>query len=644
MSRQEQRQGRNSMVRALALLAAFGGCREQPPPSQDETDRALAATADSYRVVTPQTATARAPEADLTVPVTHAGAAEPVFEPLPDSALLRVDRTGTYGGTLVYAALGEVESFNPIDAKGTTAQELRELVFDSLLGYSNGAREMYPKLARSWEVSDDQLTWTFYLRQGVRWSDGRPVTIDDVEWSFRAVLDPRYPSGIQDGFRDADGELPEITVDRAADAIRFRTRAVRALLPVHVGTVSILPKHKWSESFEDGTLLTEMTNDIEPADLVGTGPFQLQRYVPGEKIEYRRNPWHWKADARGKRLPYLDRVVIAIVKDNNLRWQKFAGGEHDLLQTFPVEHFREAVALEKSGRAELHRLGLGLSTHWFGLNLHPGTDPTTGAPFVDPDKRRWFETADFRRALNHAIDRDGLVRAALKDRGEPVWSQVTRGNVDWHNPDVRKYPYDPDTARGLLDGLGWRDGDGDGVREDTAGRKLAFTTNTNVESNLRQQLGALIQKDFRAVGVELHLKPVTFNDLSTSLRDSHRWESMILGWGSGVPPDPANSKHILLSHGRLHVWYPQQPAPQTAWEARVDELVGRMDQELDPIARKRMSDEILELTAEHAPLFYLAAGNAYAMAKPGLGNLWPSVLRPELSWNLDELYWRDAAR
>ena len=125
------------------------------------------------------------------------------------------------------------------------------------------------------------------------------------------------------------------------------------------------------------------------------------------------------------------------------------------------------------------------------------------------------------------------------------------------------------------------DTDGDGIREDDKGRKISFSLNTNVENNLRQQVGNLLSKNLISAGLDVNFKPIIFNDLVTSLRDSHKWDMILLGWGSGVPPDPANGKNITLSSGRLHAWYPQQPEPATEWEARVDELMAMMDEELD---------------------------------------------------------------
>lgn len=579
------------------------------------------------------------PKPDLSLPV---GVPTPPFsgELSPDAIV--VDRTGTYGGRFVYAILGEVETFNPIEPKGATDQEIRALVFSNLVTYNNGKWQAEASLAKKWEVSDDQLTWTFFLRDGIRWSDGEVLDVEDALFTFNAVFHPQISTSIKDGFKHpVTGELPQVSADKERNALVFKLNRIDSQFLTHVGNVRLIPEHKWRDHLQekDPTLLQQMTSNANPADLVGCGPFVLKQYVPAEKIVYERNPYYWKVDARQQRLPYLDEIVIVLVKDLNLLWQKFEAGELDIFEDVPADHFREAVAMEKEGKASLIRLGVSLNSNWVCFNLHPGKDADTGEPFVDEAKSYWFNNLKFRKAVNHAIDRDGIKRTAFQGRATAIWSSITPGNKSWYHPGVAKYPHDLEKAKKILDDLGWTDKDGDGIREDDQGRKISFSLNTNVENNLRQQVGNLISKDLGNLGLEINFKPIVFNDLVTSLRDSHKWDMILLGWGSGVPPDPANGKNITLSSGRLHAWYPQQPEPATEWEARIDQLMTMMDEELDDKVRKKYYDEVQELIGQNIPILYLIAANSYGAAQEGrIGNLWPSLLRPQMTWNLESLW------
>ena len=640
----------NSVTKILQLtllLLFIGGCGQQESTKnpQSSSPNGAKETLDKPVAKKPQVRIRNKsdkqpePTVDMNLPV---GTPTPPFAGSlsPDASVK--NRTGTYGGRLVYAILGEVETFNPVEPKGATDQEIRALAFSSLVSYNNGKWEAEPELAKSWEISDDLLTWTFFMRDGIRWSDGEVCDVEDALFSFQAIFHPKIATSIKDGFKHPiTGTLPKVSADKDRNALVFKLDRIDSQFLTHVGNASIIPEHKWNTHLqaEDPTLLQQMTSNGDPADLIGCGPFILKQYIPAEKIVYERNPYYWKVDARQQRLPYLDQVVIVLVKDVNLHWQKFEAGELDIFMDLPADHFKEALAMEKSNAADLVRLGVSLNSNWVCFNLHPGKDADSGEPFVDPAKSYWFNNLKFRQAVNHAIDRDGIKRTAFQGRATPIWSSITPGNISWYHNGVQKYPHSLEKAGALLDDLGWIDTDGDGIREDDKGRKISFSLNTNVENNLRQQVGNLLSKNLISAGLDVNFKPIIFNDLVTSLRDSHKWDMILLGWGSGVPPDPANGKNITLSSGRLHAWYPQQPEPATEWEARVDELMAMMDEELDNKVRKKYYDEVQELIGQNIPMIYLIAANSYAaVQKDRLGNLWPSLLRPMLTWNIETIW------
>ena len=629
----------------FAISALLSSCTSQNPAPSTSGEEARSSTKEETTPKKPRVVRVSKmdrPEEPNPDPDQPVGVPNPPFIGEASPEAIQVNRTGTYGGRFVYAVLGEVETFNPVEPKGATDQEIRALVFSPLVTYNNGKWQREPSLAKSWEVSDDQLTWTFFLREGIRWSDGETLDVEDALFSFQAVFHPQIATSIKDGFKHPEtGELPEVMADKERNALVFKLKRIDSQFLTHVGNVSIIPEHKWRDHLQDKdpTILQQMTSNADPADLVGSGPFILKQYVAAEKIVYQRNPHYWKVDSRNQRLPYLDEVVIVLVKDLNLLWQKFEAGELDIFEDVPADHFREAVAMEKENKASLIRLGVSLNSNWVCFNLHPGKNADTGEPFVDEAKSYWFNNLEFRKAVNHAIDRDGIKRTAFQGRATAIWSSITPGNKSWYHSGVLKYPHDLEKAKSILDGLGWTDRDGDGFREDDKGRKISFSLNTNVENNLRQQVGNLISKDLVNLGLEVNFKPIAFNDLVTSLRDSHKWDMILLGWGSGVPPDPANGKNITLSSGRLHAWYPQQPEPATDWEAKIDNLMAMMDEELDDKVRKKYYDEVQELIGQNIPILYLIAANSYAASQEGrIGNLWPSLLRPQMTWNLESLW------
>jgi peptide/nickel transport system substrate-binding protein len=226
----------------------------------------------------------------------------------------------------------------------------------------------------------------------------------------------------------------------------------------------------------------------------------------------------------------------------------------------------------------------------------------------------------------------------MERRAEPIYGQTTSANKTWYSDRDVTFPYDPEAAGKLLTEMGLVDRNGDGIREDAAGHEVEFTLNTNVENNLRVKIIDMIKEDMKNVGVKVTTRPIDFNTLVRELQDGHKWESIVLGWGSGVPPDPLNGKNIHSSSGRLHVWYPQQAEPATEWEARIDELLLKMDQLPDEEKRIPLWHECSQLFAEQQPIVYLFAAKTYACVSKRVQNARPSILRPSTWWNLPELY------
>lgn len=564
----------------------------------------------------------------------------PDFQPVTASPPSENDLPGLYGGTLVWAEPGEIDTLNPHTSSEATSNELRSLVFDSLVSYDNDKWEESPSLAWKWDRSADNLVWTFHLRKGVVWSDGAPFTADDVVFSYRDVIfNPKIPNSDVDGFKIGDAPLPDVT---AIDphTVKFTCHAVDALFTTHIGNVSIVPRHLWKGAVDGDTpAYNQAMGKERPAECVGTGPFRVVQYVAGEKITYERNPRSWRTNRQGQRLPFVDRVVVKLVKDLNTRNLQFLNGDQDVINDITPKDYKQFKAKEEEGWYAMHRPGLSLNTLWISFNQNPGMD-SDGKPKVAPHKLVWFQDRRFRRAMSHAMNRDAMVKLFLDGKGAPIYTETAPSNKVWFN-DVPTYPYDLEKANALFDEMGLQKRDAEGFRTDAEGRRVSFELSTNVENEPRINTCARIKDDCGKVGIEVVLRPVSFQELITQLQDVHKWEAIVLGWASGVPPDPLNGKNILLSSGRLHAWYPRQPEPFTEWEKAGDAIVKRMDSEPDAAKRKPMWGEFLRLHAEEQPIVYLYAGNSYAATKTRVRNVRASLLRPSTWWNIEELWLED---
>lgn len=612
------------LVNAAEVLRSRATGAEPPDPGAQDED-----------LSDPVGARRKLAEVDLAAPRAQVPA---FFHPVQADPPLDSDVKGLYGGTVTIGLLGEnIDTFNPLTSNEATSSELKNLIFDSLVSYDNETWEHRPSLAWKWEVSPDYLTWTFHLRKGVKFNDGTPFTADDVVFTFNeTVFNPKIANSDVDGFKVGDAPLPVFS-KKDDFTVVARCSVVNALFIIAVGNVGIVPAAKWREAARgDDPAYNSAMGPDKPADIVGTGPFVVKSYQSGERIVYEPNPWSWRTTKHGQRLPFAGRFVAKLVKDNTTRSLQFLGKGFDLMDSIQVSDYVQFDGKEKEGWFELHRLGTSLNVTWLSFNENPGKRPD-GTPKVAPHKLKWFQDVRFRRAISHAIDRDLLVKNILEGRGDAIWSDTSRANRAWFS-DVTKFPYDPAKANALLDEMGLAARGADGIRRDAEGRKVSFELMTNAENALRCKVIDQIKRFCGEVGVDVQLQQVAFQLISSQLDDIHTWEAIVLGWASGVPPDPLNGKNIHLSSGRLHVWYPQQEKPFTASEASGDAILEQMSGLPDARERRRWWRLFLEMNALEQRTIYIYSPNEYAASKLRVGNVRPSLLRPQTWWNFEELY------
>lgn len=537
---------------------------------------------------------------------------------------------------LVLAVESGPKTFNPHLANdATTSRLIKGPVYTNLVDFDPARFEDRLVLARAREVSEDGLTWTYHLRKGLRWSDGHPFSAADVLFNLELAFSPGSPSAARDAFEDSQGRLPAYE-EVGPLTVRFRLHEVSVLFESALGSLYLIPKHRWAKAVAERGLQRILGTDTPPADVVGLGPFVIADWVADQRLVLKRNPHSWLVDDAGKPLPRLDRVTWLITSDNNATLLKFLSGETHVLS--PVRPEQVDLLRRRAGPAgfDLHDVGPSLATHYLTFNLNPGR-AKDGRPFVEPWLRDRFEDVRVRRAVSHAIDREALVRTALLGRGHPLYCFVGPANRAWYHPCTR-YQHDPGRARALLGEAGLADRDGDGIREDATGRPLAFSLITNVENTARVAAANTIQADLARVGVRVDVKPIPFSALLDRFAKTYRWEALLLGWSTGVPPDPVMFKNIYLSSGRTHVWHPRQLTPTRPWEAEIDRLVGTLTSTRVRAARREAHDRLMDVLGEQQPQIFLFSENVWVGARREVGNLRPVVFPPHGTWNLAELY------
>ena len=567
--------------------------------------------------------------------------------PLPaEPQLKNAPTVGRYGGRFVLGQTVNPKTFNPLMANETSSTDITDRIFSGLLDFDNDTQEFVPGLAKSWDVAPDGVTWTFHLRQGAKFSDGHPITAEDVLFTAQVVFDEVLHPSVQDLMK-MNGKPFEYSSPDPLTVV-VRTPAPNAIVLIPVGFVSILPKHVLEPAYKSGNFASAYSVSTPLDQVVASGPWRVTQYVPGEKTVLGRNPYWFGVDKANKRLPYLDELVFLVVPDQDAADLKFRSGELDGLDNVKPENYKWYEDHQKDGSFTLYDLGPALNSNFFWFNLNkvqaplPGQKANpgkkVGEPLVDPVKYAWFSNPIFRRAVSMAVDRDAMIPSIFFGQGQKSWSQASEGNKVWHTPGILHYDYNAAESKRLLAGLGFKDGNGDGVLEDTRGNPIAFTLKTNSDNGLRIAMANFIKDDLAKVGIRMTLVPVDFNTLITNLRSDFQYDSILLGSQSGVPPDPANGQNVYRSSGVSHYWFIRQQKPDTPEEARIDQAMDRMVATLDLEGRKAAWRELQTIWNDECWMIWLPILKVKLPMSNKFGNTQPSIMAHRLLWNIDRVY------
>jgi len=542
-----------------------------------------------------------------------AGAAPPKASPtrpslpgLPHPKVM-LGEPGRFGGTFLDAQVADPRTFNPILAQETSSTGAIGGLFDGLVEDNGETTETEPALAESWRTSPDGRTWTFKLRQGLQWSDGAPVTADDVAFTFQVIYDGKIPNSLQDVLTVAGKPIEVTKVDGLT--IRFRTAEPFGPFLRSIG-VGILPRHKLDASYQAGKFNQTWGVNTPPRELVGTGAYVMTEYKPAQRITFARNPHYWRVDLQGRRLPYIERLVLTIVPSQEAHKLLFLQGQTDSYGVRPREYaaFKRG---EKAGRYTVYDGGPSFGSEFLSFNQN-----RRGG--LAEYKLKWFQNQKFRQGVAYAIDRQAIIDQVYAGQAIAEYGPESPADKFFFDPRVMQYPYDLDKAAATLAEAGFKKG-ADGLLRDADGHPVEFIISTNADNQDRVAIGNIIRQDLEKLGMHVTLAPEAFNTLVNKLVESYKWEAMVMGLTGGI--EPHNGQNVWKSSGSLHMWNPKEAAPATPWEAEVDRYFNLAATTVDQTRRKAYYDKYQEIIAEQVPVVYTAIPNAYVAVRNKFGNI-----------------------
>lgn len=480
------------------------------------------------------------------------------------------------------AVRDDIPTLDPAVGYDIASWTFEQMIFDTLVRYSDGGVNLVPDVATSWSASPDAETFTFHLRHDVRFTNGRAVTAADFKYAIERVLNPKTRSRGMEYFREIVG-APAFQAGRASEISGIASPNPWTIV-FHLRTPDPIFVQKLAMPFAAAVPreVVARWGDEFARHVVGSGPFMLKQWIGGQRLVLVRNPHYFI-----KGVPRLDAIIEQIGVGDELQWLKFEAGDIDVSAIPPAEF---AYVMKTPRLKALTTRVTELATDYIGMNCQ-----------IKP-----FNEVRVRRAFNYAINKRKIIEL-LNGRGVVARGVLPPG-LPGYDPDVAGYPYDPARARRLLEAAG-------------VGKGFAPTLWMRADRT-EMMMGQSIQQDLALVGVHVVLKPVAWAPLLEAIRQPHTVELFSLGWEADFP-DPQNFLAVLLARD-------QWGANNDAFYANpeVDKLLAEAAPLSDLKRRYALYDRAEKLIIADAPWVFLYHPVTYVIHQPWVHGYVLNPMRP----------------
>ncbi|MCC7441818.1 MAG: peptide-binding protein [Bdellovibrionales bacterium] len=478
----------------------------------------------------------------------------------------------TKGGTLYLNLGGEPSTLNPITSSDLYATKAQAYAIEALLDRNLDTYEWEPALAEKWEISKDGKVFTFTLRKGVKWHDGKPFTAEDVKFSFDVIFNDKFRTAHLRPYYEGI-EKCEI-VD--ADTVRFTAKTKYFRNFDSAAGLQVVPKHLYSDP-EKGPKMTKV--------LVGTGPYSLDEYERGTRMILKRNKEWW-----GNSVPSnagmwnFDKIILRFVEQRTTSLEMLKKGDLDFMELDPESYTKQATGPEWGKKV---------------MKLKVETLAPKGTPFIGWNlKNPIFADKKVRRALTHLVNRDLMIEKFRFGMSLPGTGPWYRQSV-YASQNVKPMPFNPKKALEMLREAGWTDSDKDGLLDKTVdGKKTNFSFTLITSAEERMKYFTIFKEDAKQAGVNVELKLIEWNSF-VKLLDERKFDAVALAWGGGaVDYDPKQIWHSesIANAGSNFIGYSNP---------EVDKLIDEARELMDKPARIAKMRRVYEAIAEDAPYVFL---------------------------------------
>ena len=539
-------------------------------------------------------------------------------------------------------------------AMSRSSYDFFRFIYKGLISENGLTGELEPALAESWVLSENKKRIIFTLRSELKWSDGKPLTADDVIFTYQDIyLNQKIPTIYRDFLRiGSSGAFPSVKkIDR---------RRVEFILPEpfapflrYIEKLKILPAHALRDTIlsTDGDgkplFLSTWNTNTQPQKIISNGPFKLANYIPSQRIILEKNPFYWRNDSAGNSLPYIDKLIIQIIPSTDNQLIRFRSGELDSIGVDP-EAFQLLKREEERGKYKIYNRG-ALGYRFVGFNLNQAKN-SEGKPLLNPIKSRWFNNLAFRQAVAYAINRQQINNTIYRGLGEIKHSALGVQSPYYLSPEagLKVYKYNPEKSKKILLDSGFQYNDANELLDEN-GNRVEFTILVKSEEKLRIDTAVKIQGDLSHIGIKANLQILNFNSVLKKLLYSRDWECYVGAFGvPGADIEPNLLSLFWLSNGSFHQFNlgskPGEPKIKnwqvSDWEKEIDRLFTAAYQTIDENKRREIYGEFQQIVAEQLPIFFLVNPLAIQAVRNHIDNFKSSAIGSAF-WNIDELKIKD---
>lgn len=543
---------------------------------------------------------------------------------------------GKFGGEMILSTIGEgPKTFNPFTSKDATSSTMSAMMFDGLFSTSPKDGKIIPRLAKSYETKDG-MTYLVHMRHGINWSDGEPITADDVVFTWnKIILAGLGNTSIRD-MVTIDGKLPKV--------YKVDDYTVKFVIPkpfspfVRILATQIAPKHIFEPVVKQGAKEFDSfySTNTAPELFVTSGPYRLKEYLAAQRVVFERNPQYYMVNKENKKLPYLDKVIYLIVGDLNNEILKFEGHEIDVI-SLRGSNVAPYKLKEKKSDYTIYNIGPDTGTMFVVLNLNRRKN-SEGNYYVNPQKQFWFTNKGFRTAIDYSLDRKNMVQNIANGLAKPLFTPESLNSI-YLNKSIKGHERNVAKAKQILTESGFKMGKNNKLY-DKFNNRVEFDLYTNAGNTEREAIGVMVKQDLEDLGMHVNYKPIEFNTLVNKMTTTLDWDMIIMGL-TGSPLEPYDGKNVWSSMGSLHLFNqrtePSQIEDRYPFEIRLDEIFDSAPLKLDFAEQKKLYDEYQQIIYDEKPIIYLYSPIRIVALRKKFKNIYPSQLSG-ITYNIEEIY------